>query len=1666
MIRNRKLLRVIATSLAVQFVLQALAPSVSYALTSGPSQPEFSSYEPVSSTNMVDEFSGDFIYNLPVIEIPGPHGSSYPLSLSYHSGVTPEEEASWVGLGWTLNPGSINRATRGIPDDFNGQEIKFHNKMPKNWTATVGYGVGFEAGSIDARFGYNTSLRYNNYRGFGYNTGLGVTLGRGVVSLGYSVSDGEGSFSLSLNPTGPLNNYLDNHRKEAANVTPNKKDENDKRRIALKSNSINLIGSRYGIFSFNDYAKPVTAQQYSGASFNVSLSIQENPGPVPIGVTQNLIGSYAYQQNTPSESVETYGYLYSAQATSDDLMDFHTEKETPYNKRDVFLGVPFNDADNFTVSGEGIGGGFRFYNKRGGHFNHRKIVSTTDIYQVGGEADLGFTLGAGVDVGKGKHTLKQGAWKSEISSFASIDDNSVDEPVFFRFNNDLGGEWGYNHNDKPVQASIQSGLLDMSPSLSSTLFEFNENNRSGRSSYIAYTLNNEMISANGPTYKAFNKNSSLNDQVRRSSLETKDLIGEIAITNETGARYLYALPVYNRNEKMLSHGVARATNIKNRYVVYDYKDEAITVGQVQEKPYASAYLLTEIVTPDYVDKPLVGEKSDGPTANDLGGYTRFNYQKITDSENYYKWRAPYSGLFYSKNSHSDPKDDLGSYSEGEKEIYYLQSVETKSHVAIFVLEDRLDSREAPTSALSENPQPGSTKLKLLSRIDLYAISDCQQDPGASDKILIPKQGAKAIKSVVFKYNYSLCTNTPNSTIDQGDLSNNPLKGKLTLERVHFEYNGINTTKISPYIFKYNYPTNEFASYPDKYTSGDEDVTENYNVSLEENPQYSVFNADAWGYYQPNGQQRFNDMRPWIDQQVEANKNGFDPAAWHLKAIQLPSGGEIHIQYEQDDYAYVQDQEAHVMVSLKSSSGNDKFYLDLNKIGVTNTQEIVDMIHRRYVGTGKKMYFKFLYRFISPIDGSNPLPTLSMCNADFITGYANVLDCDSDGQGVFVILNNSGKFPKDICQEFVKTQRLGMIDPGGNCVSGLNEAAGGETKEKAKAIVRQLFGMINGTFNPAGLCQRLNPAYSYLRVPTPNSKKGGGVRVKRLLIFDRGIESEPALFGNEYIYQTIENNKIISSGVATNEPQTMREENILVDFVARKNQPLFNKLIAGKDKKQAEGPIGESILPGPSVGYSKITIRNIHSGKTQPGFSISEFYTAKDYPVILADPNQPGTMTPIDAKSPMNKLIPGLLVSIVRDKTWATQGFSFILNSMHGQLKSKSTYSGPYTDVLHLEKSTVVSSITHDYFPPGEKIPVMNKVFGEVTLKNPGREVDMTFAQKRVEEESYDANIEGDIEVSFVPPFVVLFYPTAMPTLAFTEGGLYTHVTTKVVRYPAILKKTTVYQDGILHTEEVLALDEYTGKAVAIKSKDEFKGAYVSQSIPASWEYPSYKQKAITEGRILKSSSGQFQYSPTTRQLQFNGAGCGVLSQITKGDVLELAADAMFQVENIDYANDMVTLLPITGENGTVPSSLSEVKIVRSGRNNKLSESAGSLTFHNPDANAMNVSAIRKADSERYVSSGTSNEDGSLFIKDLNEAFVKFSSGVAFTALIGPYYHMNLTQYVDNLPSGCNADLTDATVKNINLRFKDNGGTISVELGTFEIKCGDNANDFEVIKMPN
>ncbi len=135
------LLRCVSKLLLLVMLFQLGFPVYSYGLTTGPSQPEVQSFEPVGTTDMVNMFTGDFTYNIPLLDVEG-----YPINISYHSGITTEQEATWCGLGWNINPGEINRSVRGLPDDFDGDTIEkvTHIEPERNIRVGLGANVGLE----------------------------------------------------------------------------------------------------------------------------------------------------------------------------------------------------------------------------------------------------------------------------------------------------------------------------------------------------------------------------------------------------------------------------------------------------------------------------------------------------------------------------------------------------------------------------------------------------------------------------------------------------------------------------------------------------------------------------------------------------------------------------------------------------------------------------------------------------------------------------------------------------------------------------------------------------------------------------------------------------------------------------------------------------------------------------------------------------------------------------------------------------------------------------------------------------------------------------------------------------------------------------------------------------------------------------------------------------------------------------------------------------------------------------------------------------------------------------------------------------------------------------------------------------------------------------------
>ncbi|MEL7148242.1 MAG: hypothetical protein AAFO69_17845, partial [Bacteroidota bacterium] len=517
--------RKVAISLTLLFLIP-LSPTESLALGSGPSQPEFQEFEPASTTEMVNPFTGDFTYNIPLFELPGPNGG-YPFNLAYHAGISVDQEASWVGLGWALNPGAINRQVRGLPDDFNGDEIETVRKMKPSRTYGVNPGISAEIFGGDRLKGkLGVTAMFNNYTGFGYSIdgsiGFGPASGSDenrTLSLGFSLNPDEG---LSLEPS--------------LNITG--KDQH-------KNNTLTTIGlgyhSRYGLsdlsFGFsrtknetitdtNRKGKMVSDDYEYTSSFSSSISLASSGftpsithptkgvnasftvkgggalfGAFPNG---NVTGFYNVQDFRENVSrVAAYGYQNLQNAEEEDLMDFNRERDGMLHKEAPNLAIPSLTHDVYSVSGQGIGVMFKPLRRDIGVVHDNKVTSKSTAGSLG--LDFGPLAGHfGVNLGVMFANKTSGGWipggASLSTEFRSQEINSLDEPWYYKVRGEhtvskkstYNSKLGSNPIDLQLGGSAVSPIINWGVTGNQATEERDERNNA----IIALT-NEEILSTSG-----------------------------------------------------------------------------------------------------------------------------------------------------------------------------------------------------------------------------------------------------------------------------------------------------------------------------------------------------------------------------------------------------------------------------------------------------------------------------------------------------------------------------------------------------------------------------------------------------------------------------------------------------------------------------------------------------------------------------------------------------------------------------------------------------------------------------------------------------------------------------------------------------------------------------------------------------------------------------------------------------------------------------------------------------------------------------------------------------------------------------------------------------------------------------------------------------------------
>ncbi|MFT5779190.1 MAG: hypothetical protein ACI837_002147, partial [Crocinitomicaceae bacterium] len=477
----------------------------------GPDQPEVQSFTPIGTSDMVDPFSGDFSYNIPLMDVDG-----YPINIAYSAGITPDQEASWVGLGWNLNPGVVNRAMRGLPDDFNGTE-KIEKKMnlKKNWTVggSVGadvelFGFGGSGGlSVNATLGVN----YNNYNGFGASFSFGADAAfsqsngglEGSLGLGFSGNSQGGAtvtpragLSIRSKNNSSVKNKLNlaapiNSRSGFTNMSMSYTRAKDKSAKFTKTGKA-LDKTIRGMTGMGLGRPGATSKLPMSSSFNIGMSSYTPQITMPMNsgggtfsfklggdlfgldASGTFTGFYNSQWlKTTYEAVPAYGYmnLGSGQNISNAMLDFNRENDGTFTKNTPALPIPSLTYDLFSVSGQGVGGSYRPVRKEIGHVFDRKMRNSSVNGSLGLEANLGLIFKGGLDLNVTYSTSTSGDWNDGGNKahnavkysnnelfFREANEMSVDaDPDFF---NNLGGNMPVNF-EVMSHRRIDNQLLDI-----------------------------------------------------------------------------------------------------------------------------------------------------------------------------------------------------------------------------------------------------------------------------------------------------------------------------------------------------------------------------------------------------------------------------------------------------------------------------------------------------------------------------------------------------------------------------------------------------------------------------------------------------------------------------------------------------------------------------------------------------------------------------------------------------------------------------------------------------------------------------------------------------------------------------------------------------------------------------------------------------------------------------------------------------------------------------------------------------------------------------------------------------------------------------------------------------------------------------------------------------
>jgi hypothetical protein len=620
----------------------------------GPNAPEAMSFEPVDATDMVNLVTGDFSYVLPLLNVPSPEGG-YPIALSYHAGIAMDQEASWVGLGWSLNPGSLTRSINGVPDDWgktNVDDFFFDEGWEEDYySITVGVGIndvlsvgvgvswgsnqslggfvdigagikGTEA-SVNVRMGTNGAsigVGINGYR-VHLDTNGNIGVGKGILSLNYNPNEGlSGGINLSSSTMGKTDlSYF------TSSVGYNFKSKKANGSFSVLGNGLSASSGNQST-TISDYYRQVSSNSFTLPLYYFYIGYNHTKVKYSLyKITDNFTSGTIYPVETLKQE-DGSNFIKENYYMDIDLVQRFDKSQVYKHLLKSDLQFETNTLtlpayDNYMANAQGLNVSLSPYYRDKLNLSGRGREYDEDDY----------------------YSISIKYYNEDFTDFSSVSPftNTIPFSVTNEYNSfirvestDIGWNGSYNDN---YLINYDTHLTDTyNPGLpGEVIYPKVEGN------FIKTFTNDEIVNQSIPEFIEA-KNIDRNN----TSFFPEEGIGAYKITTPDGKTYHYSLPVYNFDilSKKFDDVDEEFTNF------YDYN---------QSKPFATHWLLTAITGPDYVDANNDGALDE----NDYGYWVEFDYGKWSDG---YVWQTPID-RFNEIEDIDDPDKTMYNYSIGIKQ---------------------------------------------------------------------------------------------------------------------------------------------------------------------------------------------------------------------------------------------------------------------------------------------------------------------------------------------------------------------------------------------------------------------------------------------------------------------------------------------------------------------------------------------------------------------------------------------------------------------------------------------------------------------------------------------------------------------------------------------------------------------------------------------------------------------------------------------------------------------------------------------------------------------------------------------------------------------------------------------------------------------------------------